>query len=401
MHHWCKGVLAACKQSGGSLQPHVLIDGNTKVFQAILGEAVPHTVLSSDDIFSELQWIKHNLFDFDGILLLGEDSTVERAATWLHAFCLTFAKPPYLLDIWMLQTAVNGCKRIDFNQEQSTPSVTVDEDTQWPFLPSFETYYQRYEPYTGRYTNAVYQSEKMTLLVPLFFYYHTQGHNQFTMSFFSRLGRLVRKNKSLCVLLMPMSPRADRLKLFWHSDSDNYIWLDKVDGRDQALSLMDKVSGVLTLDNTALLLPLLLEKQVYRDMKCFLGLTRYLPKVTDWIAGKVDFARYVMLRKHLVNHFLNYVIIPPQYEALLQICSSFQKHEKVAVNTARLWSLNRCYSSMAAQRSSQRPNIWLKKMRKFKRDPYAFCKDSTFPLVHSARWLFTPLPELFSNNRQL
>jgi hypothetical protein len=87
--------------------------------------------------------------------------------------------------------------------------------------------------------------------------------------------------------LLPMSERSDRLRTHFQNSKEGVFWLEKKDGRDQTLSLIDKTDCVLALDNAGALLPLLLDKPVCRDPKTSIELVSRLPKITDWINGRI------------------------------------------------------------------------------------------------------------------
>jgi len=350
---------------------------------------IRHQHIRPSALLEQLNTIKNKIFPFDGIFVKGRNKFLESVAAKLNVFLLTFAKTPYPLDVWLLHSPWHKKLQDKFNSSKGdNPAGRFHEII--PEIPSYDTYYLRYNPYAGKHSKRLYDPDKRKILVPLYYYYQSFISEAYPRRFLKWMEKMISENEELTFFLLPMSERSDRLRNHFQNSKEGVFWLEKKDGRDQALSLIDKTDCVLALDNAGAILPLLLDKPVCRDPKTSIELVSGLPKITDWINGRIAEDQFRDQREKLLRHIFAHVIVPKQWQSLLQFKKAFSTNNALTLTEPRNWSICQQTASGADKVHKIEKNRWIRKFKKLQRDPYTFFDDASSPFVRPLKYFFRP-----------
>ena len=389
IRNWIQDVSEVCRQSKGIIEPFLALDADVGETIQSLNIPIKHQKVSPSALLEQLNTIKNKIFPFDGIFVKGRNKFLESVAAKLNVFLLTFAKTPYPLDVWLLHSPWHKKLQDKFKSNQwDNPASSFHEVI--PEIPSYDTYYLRHNPYTGEHSKRLYDPNKKKILVPLYYYYRSFISETYPRRFLKWLEKMTSEKEELTFFLLPMSERSDRLQTHFQDSKDGVFWLEKQDGRDQALSLIDKADCVLALDNAGALLPLLLNKPVCRDPKIAIELVSQLPKITDWINGRIAEDQFRDQREKLLHHIFAHVVVPKQWRSLLRFKKAFSTNHALTLTEPRSWSI--CQQTASGNDKVHKivNNRWIRKFKKLQRDPYTFFDDSSSPFLKPLRYFFRP-----------
>ena len=387
IRNWIQDVSKVCRQSNGNIEPFLALDADVGQTIQSLDIPIRHQHIRPSALLEQLNTIKNKIFPFDGIFVKGRNKFLESVAAKLNVFLLTFAKTPYPLDVWLLHSPWHKKLQDKFNSSQGdNPAGRFHEII--PEIPSYDTYYLRYNPYAGKHSKRLYDPNKRKILVPLYYYYQSFISEAYPRRFLKWMEKMISENEELTFFLLPMSERSDRLRTHFQNSKGGVFWLEKKDGRDQALSLIDKTDCVLALDNAGALLPLLLDKPVCRDPKTSIELVSRLPKITDWINGRIAADQFRDQREKLLRHIFAHVIVPKQWQSLLQFKKAFSTNNALTLTEPRSWSICQQTASGADKVHKIEKNRWIRKFKKLQRDPYTFFDDASSLFVRPLKYFF-------------
>jgi hypothetical protein len=389
IRNWIQDVSEVCRQSKGIIEPFLALDADVGETIQSLNIPIKHQKVSPSALLEQLNTIKNKIFPFDGIFVKGRNKFLESVAAKLNVFLLTFAKTPYPLDVWLLHSPWHKKLQDKFKSNQwDNPTSSFHEVI--PEIPSYDTYYLRHNPYTGEHSKRLYDPNKKKILVPLYYYYRSFISETYPRRFLKWLEKMTSEKEELTFFLLPMSERSDRLQTHFQDSKEGVFWLEKQDGRDQALSLIDKADCVLALDNAGALLPLLLNKPVCRDPKIAIELVSQLPKITDWINGRIAEDQFRDQREKLLHHIFAHVVVPKQWRSLLRFKKAYSTNNALMLTEPRSWSI--CQQTVFGNDKVHKivNNQWIRKFKKLQRDPYTFFDDSSSPFLKPLRYFFRP-----------
>lgn len=388
--NWLKETASICRKSDGAIELCVAVDNENKKIVEKAGLDLPYLSLNTIDE-STLAKIREKKFSFDAIFVKGRNRQIEMAAEQLGVFYLTFGSAPWPLDVWIVEST---CPKnsADRTCSAGTGEPSIDSSGAGSGflgkLPLCESDYSRYAPYIGKASELLYAPKTSCVLLPLYDHFKQTVGQHSLSRIWVHINSLINKHRDLFFLIAPMSKRADRLKSLLGNSGSNTVWLDPASVRRQILSLTEKSAATLALDTTSALVPLLMGKPVCRGTDFYDDFIGVLPTLDDWLSGTVSVARMSSIGQRMASRALSYHIIPKCHGALVRYQTSRSTRTPLPINYPAYWNKYRNFEQESLEMRQPASPAIFRKLRKLRKDPYAFCNDSKIPVIRNFRKAF-------------